>query len=136
MKAAVQNPSTTTAHLTFVTLTRRFITYQIIVSMAVGFEFRGSHGYPSPFKGVMDSVSGIFTIDIIGVLHIDCFGRTDFQDRLLGWTLMPIGLGLLDAACQLGRMAMFGGAFLDGKAFRCKLGERICVVKISKSKSK
>ena len=95
----------------------RFVTYQIIVSMASGFEFRGSHGYPSPFKEVMNALSGIFTIDIVGVLHIDCLGRTNFQHKLLAWTLAPIGLWVLDACFQVGRMACYGGAFLDGNAF-------------------
>ena len=96
----------------------RFITYQIIASMALGFEFRGSHGYPSPFKEVMNALSGIFTIDIVGVLHIDCLGRTNFEQKLFASTLLPIGAFVLEAAYQLGRMAFAGGPFLDGKAFR------------------
>jgi len=86
--------------------------------MASGFEFRGSYGYPSPFKEVMNSLSGIFTMDVVGVLHVDCLGRTNFQHKLLASTLVPIGVFLLDAGYQLGRMAYVGGAFLDGKAFR------------------
>ena len=95
----------------------RFVTYQIIVSMASGFEFRGSHGYPSPFKEVMNALSGIFTIDIVGVLHIDCLGRTNFLDKLLASTMVPMVVFILDAGYQLGRMMFFGGAFLDGEAF-------------------
>ena len=97
--------------------TYRFVTYQIIVSMASGFEFRGSYGYPSPFKEVMNALSGIFTFDVVGVLHVDCLGRTDFEHKLLASTLVPLGVFLLDAGYQLGRMMCFGGAFLDGKAF-------------------
>jgi len=97
--------------------TARFVTYQIIVSMASGFEFRGSYGYPSPFKEVMNSLAGIFTIDVVGVLHVDCLGRTNFLDKLLASTMVPIGVFLLDTGYQLGRMMFFGGAFLDGEAF-------------------
>jgi len=66
----------------------------------------------------MNSLSGIFTMDVVGVLHVDCLGRTNFQHKLLASTLVPIGVFLLDAGYQLGRMAYVGGAFLDGKAFR------------------
>ena len=63
------------------------------------------------------TLAGIFTIDIVGILHIDCFGRTNFVHKLIGYTLVPIGAFLLDAVYQLGRMAFVGGRFLDGKAF-------------------
>ena len=85
--------------------------------MASGFEFRGSHGYPSPFKEVMNSVAGIFTVDVVGVLHIDCLGRTSFLHKLLASTLVPLGVFILEAAYHLGRITFVGGAFLDGKAF-------------------
>ena len=68
--------------------------------MASGFEFRGSHGYPSPFKEVMNSLSGIFTVDVVGVLHIDCLGRTNFVHKLLASTLVPIGVFLLETGYQ------------------------------------
>ena len=87
----------------------RFVTYQIIVNLASSFKFQGSHGYPSPFKEIMDALSGIFTIDFVGVLHVDCLGRTDFEDKLLASTLVPIGLFLLEAAYHLGRSTFVGG---------------------------
>ena len=86
--------------------------------MASSFKFRGSYGYPSPFKEVMNALSGIFTIDIVGVLHVDCLERTDFADKLLASTLLPIGLFLLEAMYHLGRITFVGGAFLNGQAFR------------------
>ena len=95
----------------------RFVTYQIIVNLASSFKFQGSHGYPSPFKEIMDALSGIFTIDFVGVLHVDCLGRTDFEDKLLASTLVPIGLFLLEAAYHLGRSTFVGGKFLNGTAF-------------------
>ena len=85
--------------------------------MASSFKFRGSYGYPSPFKEVMNALSGVFTIDIVGVLHVDCLGRTNFLDKLLASTLVPIGLFLLEATYHLGRITFFGGKFLNGKAF-------------------
>ena len=66
----------------------------------------------------MDALSGLFTIDIVGLLHIDCLGRTNFRDVLLASTLTPIGLMVLDAGSQLCRMAIYGGAFQNGKAFK------------------
>ena len=66
----------------------------------------------------MDALSGFFTIDVVGVLHIDCLRRTNFRDVLLTSTLTPIVIMTLDADVQLGRMAIYGGAFQDGKAFK------------------
>ena len=59
----------------------------------------------------MDALSGFFTIDVVGVLHIDCLRRTNFRDVLLASTLVPVGIMLVDAGSQLGRMAIYGGAF-------------------------
>ena len=89
---------------------------QIIANLASACEFRGAPGYPQPFKAIVDAISGIFTLDVLGVLSVDCFERTNFNDKLLLYTLVPLGLGfanvLYQAACKL-----CGGSFGSGKAF-------------------
>ena len=83
--------------------------YQIIEAMGSAFEAKGGHGFPSPFKETMTALSGLFSMDLVSVLHIECFGRADFGDKLFAATLVPIGLWVFDVCCQLGRMAYKGG---------------------------
>ena len=63
-------------------------------------------------------MSGIFTIDVVGVLHLDCIGRANFKTQLLASTLGPLAIAAVDMLYQAGRVALFGGAYFDGKAFK------------------
>ena len=63
-------------------------------------------------------MSGVFTIDVLGVMHVDCVRRTNFKDKLFLYTLVPLGIAASDMLYQAGRVAKYGGTFTGGKAFK------------------
>mmetsp|Transcript_12284 Transcript_12284/g.33223 ORF Transcript_12284/g.33223 Transcript_12284/m.33223 type:complete len:614 (-) Transcript_12284:841-2682(-) len=86
--------------------TMLFITYQIMNNLQLAHRSAGGEEYPEPFASIINAIDMIL-LDVHAILHADCIEHSDFEDKLMLTTLVPLGISAVVLCAQAVRAAVW-----------------------------